>query len=206
MIRSTARRFESVLGDLRLGIDSRRSTPLDFERRKDLPLGKNADARGFEPLSHRAARHGVDAMQLRPNDVVVVYGAGKGRTVCHFARARISRVVGIEIERDLCESARRNAERLRGRRAEIEIRNEDAAVARVDDATACFMFNPFGPRTLLDVLGHLRAAAERSPEPLRIVYMNARYREVIDHSGWMKLTRAYTLHGSPVAIYTALAR
>lgn len=143
-------------------------------------------------------------MRLRADDVVVVYGSGKGRAVCHFARRPISKVIGIEIDRDLCDVAIANAARLRRRRAEIEIRNEDAAIANVEEATACFLFNPFGPKTLVDVLGNLQAAARHHSEPLRIVYVNARHREVVDDCEWLRLTHSHVRHRNPVTVYESL--
>jgi hypothetical protein len=179
------RAAESVLGDKLLNINAGGAV------RPTQKLGRNRDSNCFETCSHLGICKAIFLSRPEPTDVAYVYGAGKGRTVCHFAQYRLQKVVGIEIIPEFCEIARANARRLRNARAPIEIRNEDAAAADVSDGTIYFLFNPFGPQTLRDVLRNIEKSQSVKQEVVRIVYMNALHPSVFQEFHWLGIKRDY---------------
>lgn len=123
----------------------------------------------------------------RPADVVYDLGSGMGRIVCDFARKRVRKCVGVELFGPLCEIARKNADRLRGRKSRIEIICDDAAKADLSDGTIYFMFNPFGPATMRDVIGNIQRSLSRNPRPITICYYNAMHEPVLEDGGWLEM-------------------
>ncbi|MFB3818315.1 MAG: class I SAM-dependent methyltransferase [Candidatus Methylomirabilales bacterium] len=141
-------------------------------------------------------------LPLTREDVCFDVGCGKGRTVCHFARMRVRKVVGIEVSARLAACAAANARSLRGRVAPIEIRNTDAALADYDEGTLFFMFNPFGAKTMTSVLSRIEAAHRPAKRQVRIVYVNPILREALGGLPWLRRERSVTLvNGLGVEIY-----
>lgn len=125
---------------------------------------------------------------LNPGEQDVFYdiGSGKGRILCVMSRRKVNKCVGIEILDDLVLIARANAQVVRGRRSPIEIKCEDAAEADMTDGTIFFLFNPFGPDTLKDVLDNIGRSLTRNPRSLKIVYYNSLYYKVVESYSWLR--------------------
>jgi SAM-dependent methyltransferase len=144
----------------------------------------------------------IKVLNPQPDDVIYDIGAGKGRILCVMSRRHVRKCVGIELLDDLCQTARANAARVRGRRAPIEIRCEDAAVADISDGTIYFLFNPFGKDTMQEVLAHIERSLALHPRRVRVVYYNSVCREVFDSCGWLRRTSAFrTFNGLEIAFY-----
>ena len=121
-----------------------------------------------------------------PADVVYDLGSGKGRILCVLARKRVRKCVGVELFEPLCEMARKNAARLRGRKSPIEVICDDAAKADLSEGTIYFMFNPFGPATMRDVIGNIHTSLLYNPRTITVVYYNALYEPVLEAGGWLE--------------------
>lgn len=156
--------------------------------RPDQPNTKSihSDPRLYESPDYWNLRKIAMQSKLSNEDVVYDIGAGKGRVLCVFARHHVKRCVGIELYEPLCEIARYNAQRLRGRRAPIEIRCQDAAKADYDDGTIYFMFNPFGPDTLQTVIHRIVASLEKHPRGVTIVYYNEQHGAILASSNVLR--------------------
>ncbi len=189
------RAAEARLGDRLLNIHS--GGPVHFKEKR----GAHSDAFDFEPGAHIGILKAIRLLSLSASDCVYVLGAGKGRTVCHFARHGVRKVVGIEIEPALCEVCRKNVETLRCRRSPVDILNVDAATCDFSDGTVFFMFNPFGPETLRHVLKNIGLHADS--RPIRIVYMNALFPQVFGEFNWIEVEADYRklVSGQRVIIY-----
>ena len=129
-----------------LAIDTRARTA-------DGPCNGPADSRHgdglwYAPPDYRYLRRIMRILRPGPEDVFYDIGSGMGRVLCVAAQWRISRVVGIELDRPRCNIARRNADRMRGRHAPIDVRCEDASTADLSDGTIYYLYNPFGPETV----------------------------------------------------------
>jgi SAM-dependent methyltransferase len=130
-----------------------------------------------------------------PEEVFYDIGSGMGRMLCIMARRRIRRCVGIELFEPLCNIARLNAERLRGRRSPIEIICGDATTADLSDGTIYYMFNPFGEETMRDTLENLRASLSKKPRTIKIVYCNPTCKSLFQRTSWLQKVRELSLFG-----------
>ncbi|NOZ61323.1 MAG: class I SAM-dependent methyltransferase [Calditrichaeota bacterium] len=123
--------------------------------------------------------------EVSSDDVFVDIGSGKGRILCLMAQLPFKKVIGIEIRPDLCEVARSNAERSRGKKCPIEIVCGDASVMDYSEGTYFFMFNPFGEKTMSDVLLSIKNSLKSHPRQIRLIYYNAVHESLFEKSEWL---------------------
>lgn len=143
-------------------------------------------------LTDNGARHGV----------FYDIGCGKGRPLCVMARYPFAKVVGIELRPDLCATAERNASRLRGRVAPIEIKNCDAATADMSDGNVFFFFNPFGLPTFRLVLASIERSLRVRPRKLTLIYYNAVFEKLLEGCSWLERVDSLpTLSGLRVSFW-----
>lgn len=192
------RSTESWLGDAWMNVDTAHS-------KSESPThGSRHDGHRFQTNSHATIRRAIRAVQPGVGDTAVVLGSAKGRAVCHFARLPLKKVIGIEISEQLCEAAAINIARLRGRRSPVDLRNEDAAVADVSEASILYMFNPFGEETLRDVLRKLEQSHKPARRPVRIIYLNPRYSNVFNEFSWLgKILQTQRFTGIEMRVYAS---
>jgi cyclopropane fatty-acyl-phospholipid synthase-like methyltransferase len=129
--------------------------------------------------------------QLGPDDVFVDLGCGKGRTLCMAARSNVGRVIGVEQEQELIQQARANVTAVADARAQVEFFQGMAQDFDFDGATAILLFNPFGARTLQEVLTFVRASLDRNPRRLRLVYINPVHEQVLEQTEWLQNTQTW---------------
>jgi len=191
------------LNDWFLNIDTR--TIPHLQHWKDygvnLPVRHN-DGVGYQSVDYLNLRKIRRLVKIEENDTVYDLGCGKGRILCVFAQARARKCIGVEIFPELCEIARRNAERLRGRRSPIEVRCQDVSSADLSDGTVFFMFNPFGRETMQAVLDQISRSLIDKPRKVRLIYCNPRAESSIASCTWLKKIADYrTLGGMSVVMY-----
>jgi SAM-dependent methyltransferase len=130
---------------------------------------------------------------IRPSDVFVEFGCGKGRVVLDAARRyRFRRVVGVELAPDLSDVARRLVarERRRLRCPNVSIETVDATEYTVpDDMTYAYLYNPFNGAIFERVFDNILASLDRAPRPLRLIYVHPMEHETIAASGRFRLVR-----------------
>jgi cyclopropane fatty-acyl-phospholipid synthase-like methyltransferase len=188
--------FESILGDTIMNVNTRGSVYFKEDR------GKFSDAFSFETTAHTTISKTIRFVHLNRDDVVFVFGCGKGRTVCHFARKKVRKVIGIEISDELSKIAKKNIITLKGKKAEVEIRNEDAAVTDVSEGTVFYMFNPFGEKTLKSVIQNIEKTHKSSGKSIKIIYVRPLFYKVFEEFPWLKIIADYKrLSGLKILIY-----
>lgn len=121
---------------------------------------------------------------VRPGDVLVEYGCGKGRVLLDAARRYpFARVVGVELDPTLAAAATHLLRRF-GPFDHLDVTVADAAAWPLpDDATHVYLYNPFGGETFAAALGHIVASLDRAPRPLRLLYLNPVEHDAIAATG-----------------------
>lgn len=111
-------------------------------------------------------------------------GSGKGRAVLMAADHPFRRVMGVEFASELHDVAVANV----AKRAALD-GVDDRIELHLDDATrfplpsgplVLFLFNPFDPPVLTDVVDAAMASWKADPRPIRILYMNP-----VHHAAWI---------------------
>jgi precorrin-6B methylase 2 len=144
------------------------------------------DYLGDDPYSYLKLWKYTNLLKPSREDVVFDIGCGAGRILCIMARRPVRKCVGIEISTEYAERARRNAKRLRGRKAPIEINVADAAEADYAGGTIYCLFNPFGTKTLQVVLERIHQSVITCSRRIRVAYFNAAFENVMESCDWLK--------------------
>jgi SAM-dependent methyltransferase len=170
-----AARARNLMWERRLRIVTRGWIPADYP-----------DSVHYATMSYSAIWSVLDQLQLRSSDVFVDVGSGLGRVLCCASRLRVRQVLGVDVSADLCQQARTNALRLRGRRAPITVTALPAQHFDYSAATALYLFDPFGAVTLKAVLAKVRH--DRRGRGVRFAYANPTHAEIFDRQEWLERT------------------
>jgi SAM-dependent methyltransferase len=170
------------------GMTSGTSGHMDLD---DVGLG-HPERRGYEPSTWFDLWRVLRTTRVRPGDVLLDVGCGKGRVLCVAARRPFARVEGVEISGELAEAARANLAGL-GRRTRAHrtlVVTADATEYVVpDDVTHIYLFNSFGGEILRTVMGNIRASLARRPRRVRLYYSNPLFEEAILEGGAFRRVR-----------------
>jgi SAM-dependent methyltransferase len=146
----------------------------------------------YEPSGWTYLRRALAKHDVKPTDVFIDIGSGKGRVLLQAARYPFARVIGVEVSEELNRTARANLERKRARLAcrDIEVVTADAAEYTMpDDATIAYLYYPFAGETLRRTLGHIVESLDRNPRRLTLIYACPVREEVIGETGRFRLER-----------------
>lgn len=171
--RRTAQRVNNLMWERRLNIATRGRVSVDFP-----------DAGHYATVDYSLVFRVLRHLALRPSDVFVDIGSGRGRILCCAARYPVRQVIGVDLSAEFCEQARANAARARGLRSPVVVHNAVAQEFDYAECTACYLFSPFGPDTVGEVLTKIQQ--DRAGGPVRIAYVNPAYPEVFDKQAWLE--------------------
>lgn len=166
-------RVSNLLWEVGLGISTR--GVLDVE---------HPDSYHYAAVPYRTVRKILKRLALTRADVFIDVGCGKGRVLCSAARYPVREVVGLDLSTELCDQARVNAQRMRGRRAHIAVHDSDALEFDYSAGTVFTFFNPFGPATLDSVLAKIREQV--GSRVIRIAYANPMHQETFARHDWLE--------------------
>jgi SAM-dependent methyltransferase len=155
-----------------LGISTRGLVPIDYP-----------DSVHYATMRYTTIRAVLHHLDLTSSDVLVDIGCGKGRVLCCAARHPVKQVIGVELSEPLCQEARVNAQRLRGRRAPIAVENVLAQDFNYAPATVLFLFDPFGAASLGRVLEKI--SRDTRGHDVRLAYANPTHDEVFRAQPWL---------------------
>jgi cyclopropane fatty-acyl-phospholipid synthase-like methyltransferase len=175
-------RFERA-EDHRLGVD----TIGDLFERTDASM--HGDETEYHPVNYRVLHVVLDALRLGPGDTFVDIGCGKGRVVFAAAERPATKVIGVELREPMFAAAQANLRRARRMRAPVEVFHSDAAAFDFAACNVFFMFNPFGPATLAQMLASIQRSVEAHPRAIRIAYFHAQpaCNALLETSEWLEL-------------------
>lgn len=151
----------------------------------------HSDANHYGYLAYHTYFSIFDRLDLKPTDVVVDLGCGKGRVSCVAATYPIKQSIGVEIDPPLARLAEVNAGRMRLRRAPLRIVCQSATEFDYDQVNIVVMFHPFGAETMRTVLGKWEESLARHPRPFRVVYGNPILSPMLAAKPWLKLTECW---------------
>jgi SAM-dependent methyltransferase len=130
----------------------------------------------------RILRH----LRLQPEDVYVDLGSGLGRTVFAAHRLGAGRAIGVDINGALVQQCRQ-----RVTTPAIEFIESAAQHYPHSHTTVLFMFHPFGPGTLSDVLARLDDSLDHRPRRVRVAYMNPVHNDCLRQSRYLHQIEAW---------------
>jgi predicted RNA methylase len=183
--------------------------PLDYGREYALDRKYGLETRGrskiaAETLDRAVHRDGVDfestpppswrkVLRALPIDdpgdfTFVDLGCGKGFVLALAALHGFGRVVGVELDPELAQKARANAQVLSERMSKaVEVVEGDATNFDLPiEPSVIYLYNPFGPQTMRDVVRNVDRSLDERPRALFVVYVNPLHRHVWDESATLR--------------------
>lgn len=107
------------------------------------------------------------ALAIKPNDVIVDVGSGRGRFINWTLHQGLkNRVIGLEYDKTTAE---RSAKRL-ARYANVSVLNVDATEVIPDEGTVFFVFNPFERELMIKFKDRIKRAHAARPD-FTILYL-----------------------------------
>lgn len=123
---------------------------------------------GYDPTPYVVLEELVRLDLLKKEDVVVDYGCGKGR-IGFFLNDQIGcRVIGIDHDERLLETAKRNLEQYES--DDVVFIYSKAEEYNPDGANRFYFFNPFSTRIFSEVLKRIEESYEKSPRDILIFF------------------------------------
>lgn len=132
----------------------------------------------------------IDYLKLKPEDIFIDLGCGKGRVVFFVAQKKLRKVIGVELNKKFIDIANKNLATFTFDRTAIQFVNEDAAKFRIKDENIFFMFNPFGCKTIRSVIDNIKNSLIDNPRQIRIVYLHPWCRSLLDDQNWLILKKS----------------
>jgi hypothetical protein len=139
----------------------------------------------YTPLPYRVIDEILDRLSLGADDVFVDIGCGKGRVVCCARRWLLRRVVAIEVNELPLKATIENAARVRGGKTPVESLAVSADAYDYPDATAIYLYNPFGRPIMDKVFAKVDQSFKRNPRSLQVVYANCLHEGVLRELKWL---------------------
>jgi hypothetical protein len=152
------------------------------------PYVDGGESHWYAPTPWRRLRQVFPNGSVGPNDVLLDYGSGKGRTAIWVAfRFPVAHVIGVEVDQDIHETAQENLARWHGplRCKNVEFICADATEFKVpDDVTIVYFANPFRGKVFDRVLDNLRASLSRRPRSLKVIYFSPLMHDTVLEAGF----------------------
>lgn len=173
-------------------------------------LSRHQDGTYYEGTTPAQFRLVLRAAGVQPERYGIVdLGCGKGRVLFLAARAGFKSILGVEIDTELLKIARRNvqvAKRIDSSR--IRLVDADAATWTPprDQPLVVYLFNPFGPDTLQDLMNHLVESFEAEPRHIVVIYGHPLHESTVQQArhfhhratvGGPQLYRQFVLYETP---------
>ncbi len=142
----------------------------------------------YGPASYASIRTTLDMCRPNEDDVFVDIGCGFGRPLFYLVnRFQVRRAIGVEANADFAQMARVNIANYRGKRANLlQIEEVLAQQFNFDQATYIYLYNPFGPEIMDDVLAVIGQSLRNHPRRLRIVYLNPIELPCFERCEWLQ--------------------
>jgi precorrin-6B methylase 2 len=143
------------------------------------------DALECAPAAYYVLKRIFRRLEINKESVLADYGCGVGRVVCYAARYPFKKVIGIDLYEQFIESAKKNSEKLKMRKAEVELVKADVLDYECDIITHYLFFNPFGKKTMNGVLNNIYESVNRKKRNISLVYFNPVQEELFASQSWL---------------------
>lgn len=122
----------------------------------------------YEPTPYSVLERLASSGLIRPNDILLDYGCGKGRVGIFLSHRTKAKTVGIEYDERIFESALKNR---KSARAKAEFLLTGAEAYEVPpDISRCYFFNPFSAEILHKVMARIMESYYACPREIFLFF------------------------------------
>ncbi|MBL7936759.1 MAG: class I SAM-dependent methyltransferase [Bacteroidia bacterium] len=115
------------------------------------------------------------------------YGCGKGRAIFVAEQCGFTKLVGVDIAKELIDDANQNKAIYKKKNPEsrIDFLFEDATKYKIpDNASVFYFFNPFGEEVMQKVIENIKMSVKSNPRKIYCIYLNPKYKAVFEKNGF----------------------
>jgi SAM-dependent methyltransferase len=115
------------------------------------------------------------------------YGCGKGRALFVAEQCNFTKLIGIDIARELIDDANSNKTTYKQKNASSTFNFvfSDATKFEIpNDACVFYFFNPFGDTVLQQVIANIKESLKINPRKIYCIYLNPKYKNIFDENGF----------------------
>ena len=147
------------------------------------------DGSPYQATSYGKLQKIINYLNIKPEDVFIDLGCGKGRVVFFFSRQKLKKSIGVDSNQELIDIAKKNLANFKLNNSPIEFINSDAANLQFKEETIFFMFNPFGAPTLKGVLKNIKDSLAVNPRSIHIIYYIPAHKHILNDQDWLVLEK-----------------
>lgn len=181
----TLKKSLTIFIDGILNVNTRTTHKTDFKKLNK--LAEFNDARWYDTVHYFHLYSFMKAIDISENDVFADIGCGLGRVLCVASLFKFKKVIGIDLDKELCDQALRNANQMRFKKAPMEIIAGDALELDLDEITVFYFYSPFGEQTMDTFLENVKESLDRNPRKIQMIYLNPTYIKVFKSKKWLSL-------------------
>jgi predicted RNA methylase len=126
-----------------------------------------------------------------PNEIknkpFIDYGCGKGRALFVAEQCGFTKLIGVDIAKELIEEAKKNTTTYKKKNSQSSfdfIFNDATTYQIPKDATVFYFFNPFGESILRKVLSNIKTSVNEFPRTIYCIYLNPKYQSVFEEENF----------------------
>ena len=147
------------------------------------------DGASYSASSYGILKKIINYLNIKPEDVFIDLGCGKGRVVFFFSRQKLKKSIGVDSNQELIDIAKKNLANFKLNNSPIEFLNSDAANLQFKEETIFFMFNPFGAKTMRAVLRNIEDSLAINPRSIHIIYYIPAHKHILNDQDWLVLEK-----------------
>ena len=124
------------------------------------------------------------------NKPFIDFGCGKGRALFVAEQCGFTKLIGVDIAKELIDDADENKKRyqLKNTQSSIDFIFSDATKYKIpDDAAVFYFFNPFGAEIIQQVLDNIKESVKQHPREINCIYLNPKYKTIFEQNGFKVL-------------------
>jgi SAM-dependent methyltransferase len=121
------------------------------------------------------------------HNTFIDFGCGKGRALFVAEQCGFTKLIGVDIAKELIEDANANKLVYKPKNIKSEITfifNDATKYELPNDACVFYFFNPFGEEILQQVINNIKVSVKENPRKIYCIYLNPKYKSVFDENGF----------------------
>lgn len=118
---------------------------------------------------------------------LIDFGCGKGRALFVAEQCGFTRLIGVDIAKELIDFANENKRiyQKKNQESTIEFVYNDATKFIIpNDAAVFYFFNPFGESIMQQVISNIKENVKDHPREVICIYLNPKYKAVFEQNGF----------------------
>lgn len=142
----------------------------------------------------------IKSFPKNTNASIIDFGCGKGGALITLSQCGFRSVDGLDISKDLLLIAKNNLRKLNIRNVKLFC-SSAASFTELHKYTFIYMFNPFPPPIMNDVISNINESIEKYPREITIIYKNPVCHNVIVNNSDFRVIRKFEDFLIPFWVY-----